>query len=91
MRRRGGFARASVAPRRRPTRCGRGGVELLVVLAEFVERRLERGVELHVVERECDLAAELGEHAIVFVGEGLAVGAPLAHQQAEAVAGVRVV
>ena len=32
---------------------------------QLVEASLQRGVELHVVEGEADLAGELGEHAVV--------------------------
>ena len=39
--------------------------QLVGLAAHLVERLLERGVELHVVQREPDLARELGERLVV--------------------------
>ena len=39
--------------------------ELVGLAAHLVERLLQRGVELHVVQREADLAGELGEREVV--------------------------
>ena len=47
--------------------------QLVGLLAHLVERGLQRGVELRVVQREPDLARQLGEHPVVVLGEGLAV------------------
>ena len=49
-------------------------LQLLVADAQLVEAGLERGVELHVVQRQADLAGDLGEHGVLGLGEGLAVG-----------------
>jgi hypothetical protein len=40
------------------------------LLAQLVERRLQRRVQLRVVERQPDLPGEVGEHPIVVFGEG---------------------
>ena len=48
---------------------GAGRAQLVGLAAHCVERLLERGVELHVVEREPDLAGELGEREVVGVVE----------------------
>ena len=67
-----------------PTPLGVGGLddagprcaELVGLAADLVERLLERGVELHVVQREPDLARELGERlVVVLVERQRAVGA----------------
>ena len=52
---------------------GPGLLQLGVRALQLVERRLQRGVELDVVQGEADLAGQLGEHAVVALGEGLAV------------------
>ena len=57
--------------------------QVVVGQAQVLEALLERRVELHVVEGEADLAGQLGEHAVVLVGEGVGVGRPLDHEQAE--------
>ena len=53
---------------------------------QVLEALLEGGVELHVVEREAHLAGQLGEHAVVLLGELVAVVGPLDHEQAEQLA-----
>ena len=68
---------------------GTGGAQVLVGALQVLEALLQRGVELHVVEREADLAGELGEDAVVLLGEVVAVGGALDHEQAEQLAGVR--
>ena len=40
-----------------------------LAVAQLVERCLQRGVELHVVQREADLAGQLGEDPVVVLGE----------------------
>ena len=47
---------------------GPAGTELVVRLLQLVQRRLQRRVELDVVERERDLASELCEHPVVLFG-----------------------
>ena len=68
---------------------GARGAEVLVGPLQVLEALLQRGVELHVVQGEADLAGQLGEHAVVLLGEVVAVGGPLDHEQAEQLAGVR--
>ena len=68
---------------------GPRGAQVLVGALQVLEALLQRRVELDVVEREPDLAGELGEDPVVLVGEVVAVGGPLDHQQAEQLAGVR--
>ncbi len=41
---------------------GARGAQLVVGLSQLVERGLQGGVELHVVQGETDLAGELGQH-----------------------------
>ncbi len=54
----------------------RDRAELVGLAADRVERLLQRGVELHVVQREADLARELGEREVVgFVERERALGA----------------
>ena len=68
---------------------GARGAQVLVGALQVLEALLERGVELDVVEGEADLAGQLGEHAVVLVGEVVAVGGALDHEQAEQLARVR--
>ena len=80
-RRRGGCARACAARRRRRPRCAPATrCSSSLVLAQLVERGLQGGVELHVVQRQADLAGQLGEHPVVLLGERLAVGGALARR-----------
>ena len=65
-----------------------GGLELRVALLQGLEAGLERRVEPDVVQREADLARELGQHALGLVGEGDRVGRPLGHDQPEQDPGV---
>ena len=65
-----------------------GGLQLLVALPQRLEAGLQGRVELHVVERQADLAGELGEHALVLVGEGVRVRRALDHDEPEQLAGV---
>ena len=58
-------------------------------LLEVLEALLQGGVELHVVQGQAHLAGQLGEDAVVLLGELVAVGRPLDHEQAEQLAGVR--
>ena len=46
-----------------------GLAEGVRLLAQLVERGLERRVELRIVERQPDLAGQVGEHAVVVFGE----------------------
>ena len=50
--------------------------QLVRLLAQRVQRGLQRGVELGVVEGQADLAGQLGQHAVVLLGEGVARGRP---------------
>ncbi len=50
--------------------------QLLVRDAEVVERRLQRGVERRVVQRDRDLAGEVGEHPLFLAAERLLVSLP---------------
>ena len=50
-------------------------LQLVVAHLQLVEAGLQRGVELHVVQRERDLAGELGQDAVLGLRERLAVGA----------------
>ena len=53
-----------------------GGAQLVGLALHLVERLLQRGVELHVVQREADLARQLGERlVVVLVERQRAVGA----------------
>ena len=62
--------------------------EFVVGDAQVVERRLQRGVERGVVQRERDLAREVGEHALVLVGERWLLAGARAQHDAEQLAGV---
>ena len=66
----------------------RGGEPLDVEALDLLERFLERGVELHVVERERDLAGELREHPLGLVRERDRVRGPLRDDQPEQGPGV---
>ena len=68
---------------------GTRGAQVVVGALQVLEALLQRGVELHVVEGEPDLAGQLGEHPVVLVGEVVAVGGALDHEQAEQLTGVR--
>ena len=48
---------------------GAGGAELVGLAPNLVERLLQRRVELHVVQRQPDLARELGERLVVGLAE----------------------
>ena len=50
---------------------GPGLAQLVGLLAQLVQGGLQRGVELDVVEGEADLAGQLGQHAVVLLGEGV--------------------
>ena len=88
-RRRGGCARSCGARRRRWRRCGPGRPAAPRPVRRTSSRLcLEGGVELHVVEGQADLAGQLGEHPVLLLGERVAVGGPLDHDQAEQLARV---
>ena len=63
-------------------------LQLVVAQPQLVEAGLERRVELHVVQRQADLAGQLGEHAVLGFGERLAVGAAAGDDEAEQLAAV---
>ena len=65
-----------------------GRAELVRLAAHLVERLLERGVELHVVQREPDLTCELGERLLVGLGELQRANRASHHDQAEQLARV---
>ena len=65
---------------------GSGRAQLVGLAADLVERLLERGVELHVVQRETDLAGELGEGLVVVLVERERTVGPADHDQAEQLA-----
>ena len=67
---------------------GARGLELARLAPHLVERGLQRGVELHVVQGEPDLTGELGEHAVVLVVEALGPRCPPRHDQPEELARV---
>ena len=48
----------------RPRPPGPGGAQLLRLASQLVERGLQRGVQLHVAQREPELAGEVGEQAV---------------------------
>ena len=52
-----------------------GLAQLVGLLAQLVEGRLQRGVQPGVVQRQADLAGQLGEHPVVLGGERVAVRA----------------
>ena len=60
--------------------------QVVGLLAQLVERGLERGVELGVVEGQADLAGQVGEHAVVVLGEGVRAAGALDHDQPEQLA-----
>jgi hypothetical protein len=62
--------------------------QLVRLLAQRVQRGLQRGVELGVVEGQAGLAGQLGQHAVVLVGEGVRAGGPFHHDEAEQLARV---
>ena len=49
--------------------------QLVRLLAQLVQRGLQGRVQLRVVEGQTDLAGELGEHAVVLLGEGVRAAA----------------
>ena len=51
---------------------GPGLAQLVGLLAQLVEGRLQGGVELGVVERQADLAGQVGEDPVVVLGERVA-------------------
>ena len=55
---------------------GPGLPEGIGLLAQLVERGLERRVELRVVERQAHLARQVREHAVVVLGEEVVPGGP---------------
>ena len=59
-----------------------------LVVAQLIERRLERCVELHVVKRETDLTGQLGQHPIVVLVERRPIGRSFTHDQPEQLAAV---
>ena len=63
-------------------------LQLVVAQLQLVEAGLQGGVELHVVQRQGDLAGELGEHVVLGLGERLAVAAAGDDDEAEQLAGV---
>ena len=78
-----------------PGRVGRGHdagprrPQLVGLAPDLVERFLEGGVELDVVQRQADLTGELGEHGVVVGRELVAVGRPHRHDEPEDLARVR--
>ena len=62
--------------------------QLVGLLAQLIQGGLQGGVELHVVEGEADLAGQLGQHAVVLLGEGVRLGRAFHHDQAEQLAAV---
>ena len=80
MRRRSRVARLDDARARR--------AELVGLAPHLVERLLQRGVELHVVEREADLAGELGERLVVVLVERQRAVGPAHDDHAEQLARV---
>ena len=67
---------------------GTRGLQVLVGPLQVLEALLQRGVELHVVQGEADLAGQLGEHPVVLLGEVVAVGGALDHEEPEQLARV---
>ena len=63
--------------------------QLIGLSLHLVERLLERGVELHVVQREPDLSCQLGERLVVGVVERCRPGRAVHDQQTEELARVR--
>jgi len=51
-----------------------GLLELLGLEPEVLQRLLQGGVELHVVQGQADLAGQLGQHHVVVGGELVAPG-----------------
>ena len=72
-------ARHDACPRR---------AKLVGLAAQLVEGCLQRGVELGVVQREADLARELGEHAVVLFAERVRPLCALDDDEPEQLAGV---
>ena len=60
--------------------------QLVGLAPHLVERLLQRGVELHVVQREADLAGELGERLVVVLVERQRAVGPAHHDHAEQLA-----
>ena len=54
------------------------GLQLAGLAAHLVEALLQRGVEVHVVQGQADLAGQLGEGLVVGLGERLAEVGPVA-------------
>ncbi len=63
-------------------------MELCGLTPDLVERRLQRRVELDVVEGEADLAGKLGEHAVLLLTEVITVPRPFGDDEAEHFTGV---
>jgi hypothetical protein len=67
---------------------GAGGAQLLCLAVQLVERGLQRGVQLHVAQREPELAREVREQAVGGRVERRS-GRRLGHDQSEQPAGIR--
>jgi FtsX-like permease family len=67
---------------------GPGAAQLVGLLTQLVEGGREGGVQPGVVQREADLAGELGEDTVVLGGERVASGRAAHHDQPEEVPGV---
>ena len=64
------------------------GTQLVVGLAQVVERLLQRGVELAVVQQHAEPAAELGQRGVVGGAEPVAARGPADDDQPEQLAGM---
>ena len=60
-----------------------GLLELLGLEPEVLQRLLQGGVELHVVQGQADLAGQLGQHHVVVGGELVAPGRAYRHYEPE--------
>ena len=67
---------------------GAGLAQRLGLRAQLVERVLQSRVELGVVERKTDLAGQVGQHAVVLVGEAVTGGRALDDDEPEQLPGV---
>ena len=67
---------------------GPGLAQLVGLLAQLVQRGLQRGVQPRVVHCQADLPGQLGQHPVVLVGERVGGGGPLRDDQPEQLAGV---
>ncbi len=67
---------------------GPGFAQRVGLLAQFVQGGRQSRIELRIVAGQADLPGQFGEHAVVFLGEGVGCGRPLDDDEPEQLAGM---